>query len=289
MRRAPKHGTHRKLNVASPLVQRAKIFFHQLMAGELNPKMLQYHLVEKLLGRWRGQGGDDFNWSRYHVHYQGELELASRSRSLVIRPGDYSYSRDRLVRVSDIPPLHPNVHIIFETILQLKATSILEVGCGGGDHLHNLRILQPLIDARGIDISTQQLELLRRRHPELAYAATICDVTGPVDRIASADLVYTNAVLMHISSTGERWQRAVKNLFRLARHHVLLVEDWTKHEYVDYMKQLTPGKDIPWPALYLYRRPSATPGFPWVLVASHHALPYDPLESSSQLISVPSD
>ncbi len=76
------------------------------MSGELNPKMFCYHLVEKLRGRWRRDGEDDFNWSRYTIHYEGELELASRTRSLVIQPNDYAFSEGRLVQTSSNLPLH---------------------------------------------------------------------------------------------------------------------------------------------------------------------------------------
>jgi SAM-dependent methyltransferase len=267
------------------LARSAKTFLAQLMAGELNLKMLRYHLVEKLLLRRRGQGGDDFNWSRYHLHYQGELELASRTRSLVIGPGDYTYSNSKLMLASGVPPLHPNIHIILETILQLQPGSVLEIGCGGGDHLHNLRVLQPSMDVRGVDVSLQQLEFLCNRHPELASVVAVCDITEPVEHVAPADLVYTNAVLMHISPAGGRWERAIRNLFRLARHYIVLTEHWTKHEYVDFMKHLAPGRDIPWPALHLFHRSSAADGFPGALVASHRPLPYAPLLSSSQLVS----
>lgn len=273
----------RKFIIALGFTRRLRAFIRQLMSGELNAKILRYHLVEKLQGYWRRDRDDDFNWSRYTMHYEGELELAARTRSLVIQPDDYAFSEGRLVQTSSKLPLHPNVHAIFETILQLRPESVLEVGCGGGDNLHNLRTLQPSLDMRGIDVSTGQLQLLYKRHPALVELVIICDVTGSVEQAAPADLVFTNAVLMHIGAGGGRWECAVRNLFRLARHHVLLVEHWTKHEYVMLLKSLVPGKDIPWPALYLYSRASHSQEYPRVLVASRHPLPYEPLHSSDRL------
>ena len=270
--------------MAISIARRIRNFVKQLAAGEINTKMLRYHLVEKLLGRWRREGSDEFNWSRYTLHYQGELALGSRTRSLIIGPGDYAFSDGRLAHVSSSLPLHPYIHVIFETILQLQPASVLEVGCGGGDHLHNLRVLQPALELRGADLSPQQIEFLRERHPELAAAVGICDITQPVDHLAPADLVYTNAVLMHIGVKEGRWERALKNLFSLARRHVLLAEDWNKHDYVALLKNLAPGKDIPWPTLHLYSRPSPASGLRRLLVASLHPLPYDPVASASDLL-----
>ena len=201
----------------------------------------------------------------------------------MIQAGDYALSEGRLIRTSSNLPLHPNFHVIFETILQLQPRSVLEVGCGGGDNLHNLQVLQPSLDVRGIDVSLEQLQFLYKRHPSLAELVSVCDVTCSVAQVAPADLVFTNAVLMHIGLSGNRWDRAVRNLFRLAQHHIVLVEHWTKHEYVTLLKSLTPGKDIPWPALQIYTRAASRREHPRVLVASHHSLPYEPLHSSAQL------
>jgi hypothetical protein len=103
--------------------------------------------------------------------------------------------------------------------------------------------------------------------------------------LTPADVVFTNAVLMHIGTGGGRWESAVKNLFRLGCRHVVLMEHWTKHEYVELLKRLVPGIDIPWSALHLYTRASTGCEYPKVLVASCHVLPYEPLHSTAQLIS----
>ncbi len=57
--------------------------------------------------------------------------------------------------------------MLYETILQLRPKSTCEFGCGGGDHLKNLRTVAPDIDVHGMDRSRGQLGILRRRHPNL--------------------------------------------------------------------------------------------------------------------------
>jgi SAM-dependent methyltransferase len=260
-------------------------FVRQVKAGAINRKMLRYHLGEQFRGHSRNEGNDDFNWSRYSIHYQGELELGSQTRSLTIAPEDYLFRNGCLVHTSSQLPLHPNVHTIYETILQLQPRSVLEVGCGGGDNLFNLFMLQPSLHLRGVDISPEQLNLLTKRHPRFAEMVEPCDITQSVSHIAPADLVFTQAVLMHIGIHNGRWDCGIKNLFHLANHQIVLMEHWFKHDYFALLSRLTPGVDIPWPSLHLYTRPSTERLSPPVLIASRHQLSYKPLQSPEQLLA----
>jgi SAM-dependent methyltransferase len=266
------------------VISRFWSFVQQLRTGLINRGMLRYHLGEKLRGHWRKEGEDDFNWSRYSIHYQGELELGSKTRTLSVGPDDYKFEGGRLIHKSSRLPIHPNAHVIYETILNLEPKSVLEVGCGGGDNLSNLRTLAPLLDLRGVDISPEQLNLLTHRHPGFAGSVELCDITKTVSHITSADLVFTQAVLMHIGMANGRWERGIKNLFHLANDHIVLMEHWSKHEYFTLFSRLAPGVDIPWSSLHLFVRSSADRHAPSVLIASRYRLPFDPLRHPDQLL-----
>lgn len=75
---------------------------------------------------------DDFDWRWYHYHYQAELSEIKKVHTQVLSPGDYTFSNGILTHQSSALPLHPNHRLLYETILQLGPSSILEVGCGGG-------------------------------------------------------------------------------------------------------------------------------------------------------------
>src|SRR5581483_1369861 len=110
----------------------------------------------------------DFNWKIYSQHYKGELATAEKKHSLILKEGDYEFKHHKLLKISDRPSLHPNHKLIYETILDLNPSSIIEIGCGGSDHLHNLKILEKKnTRIEGIDISKAQLSFLRQRHPDL--------------------------------------------------------------------------------------------------------------------------
>jgi SAM-dependent methyltransferase len=266
------------------VISRFRSFVQQLKTGQINRDMFWYHLGEKLRGHWRNEGDDDFNWSRYSTHYRGELELGSRTRTLAIEPGDYAFESGRLYHKSSRLPIHPNVHVLYETILQLQPRSILEIGCGGGDNLSNLHTLEPSLHLRGIDISPEQLNLLTQRHPRFAGMVEVADITQTISHIPPADTVFTQAVLMHIGMSDGRWERGINNLFHLASNQIVLMEHWTKHDYFALLRRLTPGRDIPWPTLHLYARSSEGRHSPTVLIASRHPLSYEPLQRPEQLL-----
>lgn len=110
---------------------------------------------------------DDFDWQRYHYHYQADLAETKKVHTQVLSPGDYVFSDGALSLQGNVLPLHPNHRLLYETILQLNPESVLELGCGGGDHLHNISILVKNAKLYGVDLSDEQLVLLRERHPNL--------------------------------------------------------------------------------------------------------------------------
>jgi trans-aconitate methyltransferase len=131
-------------------------------------------------------------------------------------------------------PLLPGHHLLYETILNLDARKVLEVGCGGGDHLHNLQSLKPDLILFGVDRSIDQLDLFRKRHPTLAkeIQPQDLDLTESDSKLPNVDLIFSQAVLMHISEAEDRFYTSFKNLFAQNKYIVLL-ENWTQHNFLD--------------------------------------------------------
>jgi|688.fasta_scaffold59032_1 SAM-dependent methyltransferase len=251
----------------------------------VNARILLYrlrHRFARLTGR---QITDDFDWASYSLHYRGELASISKEHTLVLRDGDYTLEAGELLRTrQSLLPLHPNHRLLYETILQLWPKSVFELGCGGGDHLANLAVLVPGVTLYGVDISPGQLALLRQRHPRLAASVAECDAKRPFPEKAwQADVAYTQAVLMHIQ-TGDGHLVALENLFRTARKQVVLMENWTRHAYVDDIRRLHADGRIPWPDVHLYFRRSPEFGRPHLMIASSVPLAnYEPLTDGELL------
>lgn len=240
---------------------------------------VKYLLKSLLTGK---RTADDFDWDLYTQHYKGELKHVEEIETTILKPGDYKFAGGSLAKVSDIKPLHKNHHILYETILQLQPQGVLEVGCGGGDHLHNLEVLQPGLTLYGEDLSNNQLELLHQRHPDLKAKVQQHDITS--HQLAAwppLDLVFTQAVVMHIK-TGDNHRTALKNIFHLAKKYVLLMENPRSHEFVKDMKDLQAKNELGWSELHLHTRPYPGTDKPYLLIASRQPLPQYPVLNSDQ-------
>lgn len=211
---------------------------------------------------------DDFDWDLYPKHYSGELREVEKDNTTILETNDYALDNGRLVLKNKILPLHPNHLLLYETILQLHPSTVLEVGCGGGDHLCNLKILQPKLTLFGEDLSSKQIELLYKRHPDL-------DATIKQHNIISSslldwppiDIVFTQAVIMHIR-TEKNHLIALSNLFKMATKQVILMENWHNHDFIKDIHFLKQKGKIQWPELHLYSRPIPGTSRPHILIAS---------------------
>lgn len=128
---------------------------------------------------------------------------------------------------------------------------MLEAGCGGGDHLRNLIFFNPQLDVHGVDRSEGQLTTLRKRHPILNAVVSVADLTSDDVTLPIADVVYSQAVLMHISETNNRFQIAINNMLKAAKSQVVLMENWTQHNFLHACQEAV-KQDPEWHKSYLY-------------------------------------
>jgi SAM-dependent methyltransferase len=234
------------------------------------------HVLARAAGR--APTADDFYWDDYNNLYRIEVRENERSYTGRIGRGEFDFVDGVLQASRDVRPLHPNHRLLYETILQLAPTSVLEVGCGGGDHLHNLHALAPEIELRGIDRDARQIAYLRERHPDLDAQIREADATLHLpSTIDNVDLAFTQAVIMHLHD-GNGHRVALTNMFRTARKHVVLMENWRRHPYVDDLRDLHLRGIIGWPELHFYYRESPELRRPHIMIASNETLDYPVLE-----------
>lgn len=227
---------------------------------------------------------DDYDWRVYPDEYRAELAEMQKSYIHHLRPGQYEMQDEQLVQMGSGLPLHPNHRLVYETILQLHPASVLEAGCGGGMHLRNLHVLEPHLELFGLDRSQEQLTLFHEAAPALHALTRVFDLTLPYSsHLPEADIVFTQAVLMHIH-TGNGHLVALANLFRLSKNHVVLMENWRRHPFLDDITRLFDEGMIPWPNLHAYvRRAPELGNKPHVMVISQRPLEYEPLTRYSLL------
>jgi len=187
---------------------------------------------------------DDFDWSKYPRHYREELKSVSRKHSLILEEESFNVLNGQIVLAdSDAKPLHPNHRLLYEVILALNPNSVQEIGVGAGDHLHNLSKLLPNTKLFGIDRSPEQLQALRQRHPSLQAQLDIADITETHKHLDVAELSFTQAVLMHISELNNRFSCAVEFVLDSTSKQIVLMENWTQHDYLSTFQRIMSSRD----------------------------------------------
>lgn len=224
--------------------------FMNLLSRNITIKQAYFEVDKALIHR--PKLNDDFDWTRYHLHYGEELKSGQRKHTLTPQVGDFMMINGELKQINlSIKPLHPNHQLMYELVLNLNPKSILEVGCGGGDHLRNLVTFNSDINIFGVDRSEQQLSILKERHPTLDVQLEIVDITDPSIQLPKVDLIFSQAVLMHISEDGGRFQNALNNIFSAANSFVVLMENWRHHDFFHAVKKST-QVDANWRTPFYY-------------------------------------
>ena len=176
---------------------------------------------------------DGVNWNSYNNHYLEELKITSKKNTLLVKEHDVEIVDGKIQFVnSGAKPLLFGHQLLYETVIQLSPRQVLEVGCGAGDHLANLSILIPDVEFHGADLLWEQLESLKQRHPSNSFQLHMADLTQKICNLPRVELIYSHAVLMHISEKEGRFQTALTNIFGAAQRHVVLIENWTQHDFL---------------------------------------------------------
>ncbi len=235
---------------------------------------------------------DDFDWQSYTIFYKTELKKVAAKHTQLLKSGDYEYKFGNLKKINqNILPLHPNHRLLYETILQLEPNKVFELGCGGGDHLANNIFLNNGLTLYGLDISSDQISLLLKRHDYLNAWLSVWDSKKRFpDNFPTVDLGYSQAVIMHIHK-GDGHLLALENLFRISKKYVVLMENWRSHNFVEDIKNLHSEGKIPWKELYLYfRRSPEFENKPHIMIAASSPIPhYELLNKDSILINTVSE
>ena len=221
-----------------------------------NPGYLAYRLLAIFRRKdLRGSSvQDDFDWDLYTIHYKAELNEEKTLVTQILKSGDYIFKKGVLERCNLIKPaLHPNHHLLYETILLLSPSSLIEFGCGGGDHLSNLSLLDGSISITGLDLSESQIELLNKRHPYLRAKVYRRDITSDFIIDGVFGIAYSQAVLMHIQK-GNSHLKALENMFKYSSDQVVLMENWRRHQFMSDIKKLHLDGLIEWKELFFYYR-----------------------------------
>ena len=253
---------------------------YEAITGEVSIKYARIKILSQLTLTGK-RFIDGVNWKTYNKHYLEELKIIEKTNTTVINNQDI-FIEDGKIRYRDInqKPLLINHELLYETIIDLNPKSVLEVGCGAGDHLANLKSLDQDLECYGTELLEEQLNSLNVRHPNNKFNLNLANITLKDCALPEAELVYTNAVLMHITEKKQRFQNALTELFSAATEHIVLMENWTQHNFYESVKIVLQDK----PDWKIYFRAADNDNQTRVMVISKSKLKYEPLVDYNDLL-----
>jgi trans-aconitate methyltransferase len=183
---------------------------------------------------------DEYNWKNYTPEYSDQLIGMVKNEGFDFFVKNYEI-------INDSPVFHDNLvsnwKEIYSLIYKLKPQSVFEFGCGACYHLRNIMTLCPDIDVSGADYLETQIEFGRSFIPEgmdFPKNVSVRDLTGDVSDLPKVDLVYSQAVVMHLNS--EKAVKMLRNMGEVATKYILMVEGVRNHEnWYDLVKYALPG------------------------------------------------
>ena len=85
---------------------------------------------------------------------------------------------------------------------------------------------------------------------------------------------------MHIRR-GNRYIGALKNMFNIS-NYIVLMENWTTHNFFDDIARMSQERDFPWPELNIYKNDS---GEQILMILSRKQLTeFNPLRNNQELL-----
>lgn len=175
---------------------------------------------------------DDYQWDTYTQIY------AQQAQDMVVQDKTPFLIKDSYVENGKIV-FKENINGIwkelYQAIININPSEIFECGCGPGQHLHNIKKLNPKINTYGCELLQTQLDFGRNQlgvSPEIYD--TVLQVNLSIPNMSCAfnekyEFVYTQAVVMHLNH--EKAKTFILNMANLSSKYVCLFENPDNHNF----------------------------------------------------------
>lgn len=128
---------------------------------------------------------------------------------------------------------------IVDFLKEINPESVLEMGCGYGENLYNIKKAFPKAKVVGFDINKEKITegMNKIRREEIDIEMFVGDIFTTEFPKKSFDVVLTDAVLLMIDMTEEQIKNVIQKIIKTAKKMIILVE-W--HDG----KTELPGEDV---------------------------------------------
>lgn len=176
---------------------------------------------------------DEYNWEVYTKEYSEQILT------------DVAVHNDLFVdSVDEInnKKIHANWKLLYLLTTTLDINSVFECGCGSGQHVRNIKAINPSLDVCGADLLQSQIDFGQNELniPDmnlLVLDFTKKDTYKEVGK--KYDLVYSHAVMTHLSY--KHCVDFLTNMILLSNKYVVFVErdDTNYYDVIDDVKKQT--------------------------------------------------
>ena len=190
---------------------------------------------------------DDYNWDTYTQQFYesqvfNDIHTHDGIDLLITK-----YDRDENNHIQFFDNLHPNWKELYHLIDVLNVDSVYEVGCGSGQHLINLRFLNPTLKLAGGDYAQSQIDVGIRRLDinkyDFAKDLQVIDMTESIDdSVEQYQLVCTQAVVMHLAYP--RAKKMLMNMCKMSSKYILMIENIQNHNFPMLIEEAAPDFEI---------------------------------------------
>lgn len=190
---------------------------------------------------------DDYNWDTYTTDdYESQVFNTLTQKDgldLIVK----NFSRDSHGDLVFEDNLHDNWKEVYHFVDKFNVKSVYECGCGSGQHLINLRIINPKLLIEGSDYSQSQIDLgkkyLNMSNYDIQDKLYTMDMTKDLpNNIGNFEFVFTQAVTMHLQHS--KALEFLKNMGKLSNKYILLIENINAHDYPKLIKESLPDFEI---------------------------------------------
>ena len=118
-------------------------------------------------------------------------------------------------------PEHPHRQLIVDALKQFQFRSVLEVGCGAGANLYNIKTAYPHSDIGGIDWNADAIAEARKMLPK-ASVLQVGEATDVYISDKGADILLTDMCYIYLDK--KNFKKALKEAKRVASNGVVFCE-----------------------------------------------------------------
>lgn len=161
---------------------------------------------------------DDYDFVDEYPNYHAWQTRDLENKGFKFELDNFSVENNQLIFKDK---LGKNQELLYNTVFKLQPASVFEVGFGYANHLYSIEKLCPKAKIAGCELSTKQYLCAHYRY-DLSRFELSCGDFLNFNTSNKYDFVYSNAVLMHMST--QKQKQAIEKMYDMSTNYVMILD-----------------------------------------------------------------